>query len=190
MKRNLLVTLIGVAFLSGCVSTQEGLVTNYTAEGNLQSPAPASCIDVTELSNTQNPADIFNGVQTCMKQQKFLGAAKLFYAAMSFGYFDTKRVADKTAHQAISVLRVNLANSQSKESMESLQNEINSITKDTTEICQHLKQLGAPTYQPNYMIQHGMGAFLGNASKNGLVKNFDSQTAWNESLNTMAKCEV
>jgi hypothetical protein len=38
------------------------------------------------------------------------------------------------------------------------------------------------------MIQHGMGAFTGQSTKDGLVENFDSGVAWKDSLITIAKC--
>ena len=41
---------------------------------------------------------------------------------------------------------------------------------------------------PIYMIQHGMGAFTGQSTKDGLVENFDSSSAWAKSLSTIAKC--
>ena len=44
-------------------------------------------------------------------------------------------------------------------------------------ICTEIKNIGKPEYHPTYMIQHGMGAFLNNGD-NGLIKNFNSDSAW------------
>jgi hypothetical protein len=177
-----------VVLLSACNSTPQSNVSNYNAKGNLESPKPSGCVAVNQLSNQQNPVDIFTGLNTCMSDGNYSQAAELYFAGMSYGYFDTKRVSDKTAHQAISVLRMNVFGAQQKEVMEKLQVALDRISSDNSAICKSLTDLGAPSYKPTYMIQHGMGAFTGQSTKDGLVENFNSTTAWTDSLVTIVKC--
>ena len=125
---------------------------------------------------------------TCMNDENYAQAAALYFAAMSYGYFDTKRVSDKTAHQALSVLRMNVFGAQPKEVMDKLQVAIEKLSSDNAAFCKSLTDLGAPSYKPTYMIQHGMGAFTGQSTKDGLVENFNSGAAWKDSLTTYAKC--
>ncbi|HAU06500.1 MAG TPA: hypothetical protein DCS49_01755 [Gammaproteobacteria bacterium] len=187
MDRKIILAALSALILSACNSTLTNNVTNYEAAGNLESPKPAGCISVAELSNTQNPVDIFTRLNACLTDNNYSNAAELYFAGMSYGLFDTKRVSDKTAHQAISVLRMNLFGAHSQDNIDKLQTALTQLSSDNTAICQSLTKLGAPSYKPTYMIQHGMGAFTGQSTKDGLVENFDSVVAWQEAL-SVAKC--
>jgi hypothetical protein len=66
---------------------------------------------------------------------------------MSYGYFDTKRVSDENAHQAISVLRMNVFGAQPKEVMDKLQVALDKISSDNSTICKSLTDLGSPSYK-------------------------------------------
>jgi len=50
-------------------------------------------------------------------------------------------------------------------------------------ICTEILRIGTPQYYPGYMIQHGMNAITGTNPDDELVKNFDSETAWKQTLN-------
>ncbi|WP_198387126.1 hypothetical protein [Shewanella marisflavi] len=183
-----IISIMAVISLSACNSIPQSNISNYNAKGNLESPKPSGCVAVNQLSNQQNPVDIFTGLNTCITDGNYSQAAELYFAGMSYGYFDTKRVSDKTAHQAISVLRMNVFGAQPKEVMDKLQVALEKISSDNSAICKSLADLGAPSYKPTYMIQHGMGAFTGQSTKDGLVENFDSGVAWQDTLTTIAKC--
>ncbi|MEF1331004.1 hypothetical protein [Vibrio sp. M260121] len=184
----LIIGVLAVLSLSACNSTPQHNVSSYNAQGNLESLKPSGCVEISQLSNQQNPVDIFTGLNRCMSEKNYSQAAELYFAGMSYGYFDTKRVSDKTAHQAISVLRMNVFGDQSKRVMDKLQVELDKISSDNSSICKSLTELGAPSYKPTYMIQHGMGAFTGQSTKDGLVESFDSAATWKDSLTTIAKC--
>jgi hypothetical protein len=69
--------------------------------------------------------------------------------------------------------------------------EVSAIVGDPTrlaETCAQIRVLGAPTYHPTYMIQHGMGAFLGGTGKNGLVEWFHGAIGWEEALSEYLHC--
>ena len=179
---------VAALVLSACSSASQNNVTNYESAGNLESPKPAKCGSVVELSNKQNPVDIFSGLNDCLTNKNYLNAAELYLAGMTYGYFDTKRVSDKTAHQAISLLRMNLFGSQPQEVMDKLQAAVINVTSDNSTFCDSLSVLGAPSYKPSYMIQHGMRAFTGQTTKDGLVENFDSVEAWSGAVSKIVKC--
>ncbi|WKE67216.1 hypothetical protein PVT67_08260 [Gallaecimonas kandeliae] len=189
MSRITVLGILALATLSACKSISGANVTNYTAEHDLESTKPAACTNISGLSSQQNPADIFSGVKKCLAEGKYDKAAKLYFAAISYGSFDTKRVSDQTAHQAISVLRMNVLGSQPQDALNKLQSKLKSLSSDNTSLCGSLTKLGAPTYYPSYMIQHGMGAFSGQVAKNDLVENFDGKKAWQETLATIAHCQ-
>lgn len=188
MEKKVILGTLTAFLLSACNSTAKSHVSNYEAAGNLASPKPAGCVSISEVSTKQNPVDIFIGLNACLNNQDFSSAAQLYFAGMSYGYFDTKRVSDKTAHQAIRVLTMNVFNAQPKAVIEKLQAEVKNTISDNTALCEKLTQLGAPTYKPTYMIQHGINAFTGQSTKDGLVDNFDPEAVWQDALSTIGKC--
>jgi len=188
MKTKIILSIVVSILLAVYNTSVQANVTNYEAKGNLESPNPVGCIKVYELTNQQNPVDIFTGLNTCLINHDYKNAAELYFAGMSYGLFDAKRVLDNTAHQAILVLRMNVFSSQSQDVMEKLQTELSRIISDNTEICRSLMNLGAPVYYPNYMVQHGIRAFTDRGTRDGLIEQFDSGLAWKEVLSTNVNC--
>lgn len=182
------IVLALIVSISGCASSTNNNSTNYVSVGNLESPKPSGCVEISSLSNKQNPVDIFTGLNQCLADGKYFKAASLYLVGMSYGYYDTKRVSDRTAHQALIVLRMNVLGSQSKDRLTLLQTEVTKLASNNSEICESLKKLGRPAYKPTYMIQHGMGSFNGQRTKDGLVENFNAQQAWKDSLSKILKC--
>ncbi|KGK01518.1 hypothetical protein [Thalassotalea sp. ND16A] len=164
-------------------------MTNYKAKGSLESPKQATCTSIDNLTNDQNPADIFTGLKRCIEQKNYKQAAELYLTGLSYGFFDTKRVSDKTAHQAIAVIRMNTFSSMSQEILNNLKAEVKIIFSNNLLLCESLKRLGHPQYHPTYMVKHGMGAFLGNKTKNGLVQNFEPTVTWEDTLIKKIKCK-
>ncbi|WP_082828098.1 MULTISPECIES: hypothetical protein [unclassified Marinomonas] len=103
MKVKIISSIAVSILLTVCNISAQANVTNYESKGNLESPNPAGCIKVNELTNQQNPVDIFTGINTCLVNHDYKNAAELYFAGMSYGLFDAKRVSDNTAHQAILV---------------------------------------------------------------------------------------
>lgn len=163
-------------------------LTSYEAKGNLESPNPVDCVSIDKLSNRMNPVDIFIGLRKCMTTESYANAAELYYAGMAYGYYDTLRVSDKTAHQAISVLRLDVFGSLSQEALNDFQTALTTISEDNRKICTSLESIGKPKYKPIYMIQHGMGVFTGTNNNDGLVKGFNTKVSWRDTLATIANC--
>ncbi len=186
MKKSLVI-YTAILVLTACGSTDNKVV-NYEAQGNLSHSQSMQCVEISEVSNKNNPVDIFIGLSQCIENNNYNTAAQLYFVGMSYGYFDTKRVSDKTAHQAVSVLRMNVFGSLPQDKLESFQAALELVSTDA--VCPSIVKLGPPEYMPTYMIQHGMGAFTGQATKDGLVEDFNAVSAWSDSLLTVAKCDV
>ena len=163
-------------------------VTNIESDGNLQSQLAVECVSIDKLTSKNTPADIFIGFSKCLQTKNYMKASRLYLVAMAYGKFDTLRVMDKSAHQAIAVLRMNSTMELDEQEIQDLQKALQSETEDMTEICASLKLLGLPEYHPTYMIQHGMGAFTGNKSKDGLIKGFNPTSSWEEVITKFVKC--
>ncbi|QSX32327.1 hypothetical protein JYB87_11140 [Shewanella avicenniae] len=179
----------GAFFLAACNSTPQSTMTNDESSGNLQTTKSVSCVSIAEINNNYTPVDMFNNLRQCLTEQNYQNAAELYIAALSYGYFDIERVADKTAHQAISVLRMNALSERPQSVTSQLKSAINAMSGNNHLLCQKLEQLGAPAYMPSYMLQHGVAAFTGQRSKDGLVDSFSPSAVWQDALEKVAKCD-
>lgn len=54
-------------------------------------------------------------------------------------------------------------------------------------LCAAVDRAGPPDYVPSYMIQHGMGTFLGR-SDGDLVRGFDPDKGWQDLLSGYMHC--
>ncbi|WP_292758203.1 hypothetical protein [Methylophaga sp. UBA2689] len=122
-----LVILLSI-FIASCASNSG--ITNYQSKDNLEAPKPAACASIDRLQSNQNPADIFVGMKECLNSENYSAAAEMYYAAMSYGIYDTKRVSDKTSHQGLIVLRMNTLGGLSEQQISLLQSEINTILEN------------------------------------------------------------
>jgi hypothetical protein len=166
-------------------------IKKFEAPGNLESKNELGCIESNRFSNKFTPADLYKAVAVCAKQNKNKDAAILFALAGVYGRFDTLRVSDKSAHQAVTVLKMQMFSSLTPEQQNAFREEATKTLSNPNEIaskCKAIKHVGPPSYSPIYMIQHGMAAFTGGKSGNGLVKDFDPQVAWQQSLDGYLHC--
>jgi hypothetical protein len=185
-----LIGLIGVAcFVAACAGPEP--VKNQGAKGNVQSLNDIGCTDVAHLRNIYTPADLYRAIPACVKRNDYDSAVFISALAGVYARYDQMRVADESAHQAETVLRMtyldNLPPDQQKKLAEVLRARTNSPMK-LTAMCDQIRGIGPPHYFPAYMVQHGMGAFAGNTRGDGLVAGFDGARAWNEALTTLLRC--
>jgi hypothetical protein len=187
MKKILIIALISF----GVNSIQAQEINSIEAEGNLESPNPCGCVELSEVTNEHNPADILNGMGKCIELKDFDKAAKLFAISGVYGTYDTYRVKDKSAHQGLLVLQQNILMNIEEKDKESLISNLNKTlekdSKELTEVCEAIRQIGMPNYFPKYMIQHGIQAFMDNEG-NGLVEEFDSEESWKLALTNYLHC--
>ncbi len=164
---------------------------NYEAPGNLESKNDLGCVGAEKLGNRYTPADLYKAVSKCVESSKYKEGVFLFALAGVYGRFDSLRVEDKTAHQAVTVLLMQALGSQDKNKQAAFKEGLNK-TLGTPEglaaACKDIVRIGPPDYFPRYMIQHGMDAFLKSGSGNGLVIGFDERAAWKQSLDTYLHC--
>ncbi|MEH0669236.1 hypothetical protein [Vibrio owensii] len=185
MNRDVVLASTFAMLLTACNSTTKNNIVNYEAEGNLRTSEPVSCVAVNELTNKSNPVDLFYGVNSCLDMGDYAKAADLYLVGMSYGLFDTKRVIDQTAHQAIPVLRVKMLRNKPQSVVSNFQEALNRVISESTPICDNLIKLGPPQYIPTYMLQHGL---RGDNAEIGLHQDFDPNKTWKNTLLTIAKC--
>lgn len=162
-------------------------VKNFEAEGNLKSETTVELKEISEITNKHNPVDIFKLVRSKIEQEKYADAALAFGVGTGYGMYDMRRVSDNTAHQALAVLRMNAGMGIEQEKLDKFQNTLNELFGSPDELVTLLNKVGKPAYHPTYMIQHGLGAFTGNKTKDGLVPDFDPDAAWKEILDGLTK---
>jgi hypothetical protein len=185
--------LLAIAILILCLTTKSfgANVINYETAGNLKSNNDLECIGPEKLNNEYTPPELYKAVTKCVAQDKYKEGILLFSLAGVYGRFDTFRVADKTAHQAITILLMGTFDSLSENKKNIFIKALKKMFYTPNELatcCKQIVLIGPPNYYPDYMIQHGMGAFFNDGSNNGIVSNFDAQTAWKEVVGIYLHC--
>lgn len=178
------------------ITEQRGNVTNYRIEGARAPSQDIGCIPIVKAKNTFTPPDLFKGAEACITQDNYHDAARLLLLAYVYSDFDFHRVTDESAKEAgyISYLEfishiskfLNLDKFHSK-----MNKELKYIFKKSKELkkyCTQIQEIGYPRYYPNYMILHGLKAFYTDPHQDALVKDFDAQTAWHESMRIVVDC--
>ncbi len=187
MKKFLII--VAVIFGMNNINAQE--IQTIEAEGNLESPNPCDCVELSEVTNEHNPADILTGMGKCIELKDFEKAAKLFAISGVYGTYDTYRVKDKSAHQALLVLQQNIFMNVDEDDKNSLLNSLKKTLEkgsdELNDVCQAIKEIGVPAYHPRYMIQHGIKAFMDNKG-DGLVEEFDEEESLELALTNYLHC--
>lgn len=167
-------------------------ITNYEAQGNLESTNNVGCISFDKLSRKFTPPDMYKAAAICVQQDMSKEGAFLVALAGAYGQFDTLRVADKTAHDAPSISRMTSFGSLDANKTNAFQASMKATfsNPDTlATICNEVIRIGPPDYFPRYMIQHGMGAFIQNPKAgNGLIDGFNASAAWSQTLGSYLHC--
>ncbi len=177
-------TLLIICFFSAiCLF---GQIKNYESEGNLEC-TPGDLKEISEITNEDNPVSIFGLVKLKVEAGEYDDASIAFFVATVYSVFDTKRVKDKSAHQALAFARMNTVQDFSVEQAKKFQQSSNNLMKDQKKLLNLLKKIGYPKYYPKYMIQHGMSAFTNKKDDDGLVENFDPSATWKELLGLLFK---
>lgn len=177
-----------VGLFSGALQAQ---VTNHTTPGSLEPTHDIGCASPEQLDDTHTPADLYRGLAACVEEQQYERGVLLFALAGTYGRYDTLRVADRTAHQAVVVLHMNHFDTLDDSDRQQFSETLKRTVADPVELdklCNEIRGIGAPTYFPRYMVQHGMAAFQGDLANDGLVEGFDAEAAWNDSLVSYLHC--
>jgi TPR repeat protein len=166
------------------IITKKGNVTNVETVGNLSPNAALTGNTLAEIKPENNPVDLLARAVELFPQNH-RAAYQLGLAARLRAQFDQKRVADRTAQQAFSVLTMLPAN----ERVLSWGGGSQTIgAEDHRAVLAWARKSGPPTYHPAWMIQHGMGAFGASSRVGaGLNAGFVAASAWSQVLDDYAK---
>lgn len=120
------------------------------------SPPRLACAAGNELRNTYTPVALYLAVNDCLAEKRYPEATRLFVLASLYGYYDQLRVKDRSAHQAITVLKMAVTPNFSDEFRDYLSEHVAGAR--LAELCSTLRAVGRPEYYPGYMINHGLVA--------------------------------
>ena len=167
-------------------------ITNYEAQGNLESTNNIGCVGTDKLSRKFTPPDMYRAAAICAQQNMNKEGTFIVALAGAYGKFDTLRVADKTAHDAPNISRMTSFASVDANKISTFQANMKATFSEPAAlaaICNDVIRIGPPDYFPRYMIQHGMGVFIQDPKAgNGLVDGFDASAAWSQTLGSYLHC--
>lgn len=162
--------------------------TNVMFAGSLQPNFNLGCVSINEVTNKYNPPALIYAAIKCIEQDKHIQANDLITTGLGFAYYDLKRLADRSARGARNVL-ISRAFSglteQEREKSIRVGKEIRANPKKIKAYCAQLKRIGAPSYEPQWAILHGLGVYQ--EPRNGhYLANVDESTLWQKVL--MKRC--
>jgi hypothetical protein len=178
----LLLAPIVCSLLSSPVGAQ---ITAHRAPGALAPTMNVGCIGASGIDSNHTAADIAYGARSCAEREDFSGSADLVLIASAFAFFDTKRISDQTAHQALNALFAEAIGSLPEPLPASVFAEINALDGPESRkpgLCRTLENVGPPRYVPTYMLAHGMEALRGRPRAYKPPRGFKAEAAWKESL--------
>jgi hypothetical protein len=166
-------------------------IVNHEATGNIApTRPPMGCIEPSRVETSMNPADLYASMEACAVADRPDDALFLFAVAGVYARFDTLRVADRSAHGGAHVLNRRHVNAVPPAQWAPIQQRLGRTSSDPAELapfCARVRAAGPPTYHPAYLIQHGMGAVLGQGG-DPLVAGFDAPAAWESALDSYLHC--
>ncbi|MFY0617605.1 hypothetical protein [Shimia sp.] len=166
-------------------------VTNYEADGNLESTFDVGCVPLSKLSNDYSPADLAGGVIRCFKDGQDDRAFELIVTMQLRTAFDTLRVEDTTAHQAGQVMMLEIQYAAGDAFGPRMQEAVarfgDSGSPRHNALCAQMAEVGPPTHSPRYMVQHGMAAFT-EREGDRLLDDFDPEESWEILLEEYLQC--
>lgn len=163
---------------------------NENMPGDLESPHDLGCIGTSSVSPQDNPVDLYRAAKACMDAQRYGDAFELIRLAGTYGQFDMLRVADRTAHEALASARSRIFAPITDAMRDQFSQAAARRLGDAGNLaafCKDMNRWGPPTYEPRYMIQHGMMASL-DPGNSGLVRHFDRAKAWSKLLASYVNC--
>jgi len=142
-----------------------------------------TCMERTEIQNSQTPVDLFKSSAICIEEKKYAQAADLYLVATAYGYFDTARVIDKSMNQVLDALKTEhfgpIDASKRNKFAEVLRARLDNMKSS----CAFLTKLGKPTYYPKYMVEESVVT-----RGDGLILNYDAKAFWDDTLSNYLRC--
>lgn len=149
------------------------------------------CVDIARLDNRYLPTGLFLGAAQCVHEGRITEAVEMYALGGIYGRFDTKRVSDKSAHQAVSLALMMTVNALAPEEGNAFKKAISDAKGNPQRIatiCRKIERLGPPSYYPLYMTSHGISNFTGDQQRQALVEGFDARVTWDELLDSYLHC--
>ena len=162
------------------------VITEIKFAGSLQPNVDLGCISISEVTSQFNPPALIYAAKKCIQQEQHAMAWALLATGNGFAYYDLKRLADRSTQGARAVLTMNAfadLNSAQQQKTSSIFKEIQTDPVQVQGYCTQLTRIGPPTYEPQWAILHGIGAFQEPRSGPYLT-NVDVKALWEEVLNT------
>lgn len=161
-----------------------------TPPAQVTPPRVLGCIASSAIDSSMTPVELYASMEACARAARPADAMFLFAIAGAYGRFDTFRVADRSAHGAVTIVRQAHVDAVPPDQWQPVQQNQLSTSGDPAALarmCGEIRRIGRPMYYPTYMIQHGMRMFTGN-SEPPLVSPFDPSAAWSRALDEYLHC--
>ncbi|GAA6186804.1 hypothetical protein [Aliiglaciecola sp. NS0011-25] len=150
------------------------------------------CIDKNSLNQTISPVDLYPSIKQCIIDGEDELAIYNYVLASAYGIYDSKRVVDATAHQAINIIQKHSIWSLTALEQDKFQQKLTAFIESPESMqaaCDFIQNLGKPQYIPDYMIEHGVKK-LTEENPDGLANNFSEESNWSSILATQLKCKI
>lgn len=160
------------------------VITEVKFAGSLKPNFDLGCIAISDVTSEFNPPALYFAAKKCIQQDQYSKSWALLHTANGFAYYDLKRLADRSTQGARSVLTMNtfadLTDAQ-RDKMSKITKEMQADSEQVKAYCSELTRIGPPTYEPQWAILHGIGAFQ--EPRNGhYLTNVDTKALWEEVL--------
>ena len=157
-------------------------ITEVKFAGSLQPNADLDCIAMSEVTSQVNPPALLNAAKKCILAGQYDKAWPLISTSFGYAYYDLKRLADKSTQGARTVMAMNILAELSPAQREESTRTNKALEADPEAVktyCAELTRIGRPTYDPQWAIQHGIGAYQ--EPRNGhYLTNVDTDALWDE----------
>lgn len=152
--------------------------------------AKLGCVGIDNLKSSMTPVDLAAGIMECIRNDKYKDGVEMYMLFGAYGEFDIKRVVDTSAHQAIPILKTYISYEIAEAKREKWMQAIDAVINDENrgKLCTKIKQIGMPSYHPEYMLAHGLQAFSG-GEKSEVYHDFSAKESWEETLQGYMLCK-
>ena len=187
IKTSLVIFFLTYA-LSGCSSAPQVHNPFYSGRIDADPSSPSACIPIEELSTEKTPEEIFARIDNCMNGEYYHLAGELYFTALAYASFDISRISSEDAPGALGALLMDFTVRHPAESRNKFHAATERITAKNGRLCQSLRNLGYPTYEPTYMINYVRQGERYNKDREIMVKNFNPDALWSGYLTSKLHC--
>lgn len=132
---------------------------------------PTTCISFDKANSQSVPPQLYRTIGQCIQNDDYSNSLALFVLAGIDTRFDASRVADTTASDTGAVLIRNTFEAIPAAAKKKFGAAINAAFSDKSVkdyLCGWVQEVGPPSYQPTYMLMHGMNAVTAGLTKTSL----------------------